>query len=49
MASFQDATFIDGVEIKSFRDIALLNPEDEDSPEHNLQRPLAEWNLDFAK
>ena len=49
MASLQDACFIDGVELKSFKDIPLVADHLKDSPEHNLQRELSEWNLDCAK
>ena len=42
----QNTCFIDGVELKSFKDIPLALGC-EDSPEHNLQRSLAEWNLDL--
>ena len=49
MASFQGTCFIDGVELKSFKDIPLVADHLADSPEHNLQRSLSDWNLDCAK
>ena len=48
-ASFQGTCFIDGVELKSFKDLPLVADHLLDSPEHNLQRALPEWNLDCAK
>ena len=44
----QNTCFIDGVELKSFKDLPLALGY-EDSPEHNLQRSLAEWNLDLIR
>ena len=44
----QGSCFIDGVELKSFKDLPLAL-EYENSPEHNSQRSLAEWNLDLIR